>query len=121
MEGKTIDYYTNIEDVTEKLTNYMIQYGYEDASILPQKYWIYRLGEFKNNVGNRKAWDLKQYPEWQKFSIYIFNGQYVDSDALGNILYGYIGKAYGIPQWILLIAAGLAQIKAGTSTLPWIV
>lgn len=35
-------------------------------------------------------------------------------------MYGYMGKAYGIPDDILYYAAGLAQIQAGTSTQLWV-
>ena len=47
----------------------------------------------------------------------MFNGEIVDKDAPGNIMYGYMGKAYGIPDIVLYAAAGYAQISAGTSKL----
>lgn len=39
----------------------------------------------------------------------------MDKDAPGNIMYGYMGKAYGIPDNVLYLAAGYAQVSAGTS------
>ena len=81
--------------------------------------WITKLSEFKNNVQNKGIWDLKQKDDWQQSSLYYFDGELVDSDAPGNIMYGYMGKAYGIPDSILYYAAGYAQYKAGTSRQEW--
>ena len=35
-------------------------------------------------------------------------------------MYGYIGKAYGIPNDVLYLGAGIAQIAADTSKAQWI-
>lgn len=59
---------------------------------------------------------MKQQDEWSQSSLYIFNGEIVDKDAPGNIMYGYMGKAYGIPDMVLYGAAGYAQVSAGTSS-----
>lgn len=47
--------------------------------------------------------------------MYVLNGELVDKDAPGNIMYGYMGKAYNIPEYILYLAASYAQISAGTT------
>ena len=36
-------------------------------------------------------------------------------------MYGYMGKAYGIPDDVLYLAAGYAQLSAGTSRIDFIV
>lgn len=77
--------------------------------------WTTYLTEFKENVENGGPWDLKQKDEWKNSSLYYFDGELVDKDAPGNIMYGYMGKAYGIPDDILYLAAGYAQLAAGTS------
>ena len=60
--------------------------------------------QFKENVGNNGIWDLKQKEEWNMSSLYYFDGVLVDKDAPGNIMYGYLGKAYGIPDEIINMA-----------------
>ena len=59
-----MDFYTNFEDITKKLTSVMIKNEYENADhnipfITPNK-----LLEFKELVDTKGPWDLKQLPEW---------------------------------------------------------
>ena len=72
--------------------------------------------DFYNKVRNHGEWDLKQYPEYQ--GTFQFNGMTVQGQDLGNIHFGYTGKALGLPDSVLLAGAGVAQIIAGTSTFP---
>lgn len=124
-KGKDIEYYSEFEDITERLLSEMIKNEYEDIMFhtdnglmgvneIPFN-WVNYLMEFKKNVGNDGIWDLKQKEEWNNSSLYYFDGVLVDKDAPGNIMYGYLGKAYGIPDDILYAAAGYAQLSAGTS------
>ena len=125
-QGKTLSYY-NIDDITAKLLGTMILneevYAtfYFDREAYPANqlllFWERNLMNFKQKVQNKGDWDLKQLDEWQQSSLYMFNGEIVDKDAPGNIMYGYMGKAYGIPDIVLYAAAGYAQISAGTSKL----
>lgn len=39
----------------------------------------------------------------------------IQAQDIGNINFGYTGKALGLPDWALLAGAGVAQILAGTS------
>ncbi len=120
--GKDIDYYTNFEDITEKLTMQMIknEYEYADYPYAPIT-WPVRLLEFKNNVQSGGPWDLKRLSEWDNSSLYIFDGRLVDRDAPGNIMYGYMGCAYGFPDWVLYYAASLAQYMDGTVQTKWLI
>lgn len=126
-KDKLLEYYTAFEDATKPLTKLMIRVEYEYTMVnnklsyadIPL-YWTTKLMEFKANVENKGIWDLKQLPEWQQSSLYYFNGELVDNDAPGNIMYGYIGKAYGIPNDVLYLGAGIAQIAADTSKAQWI-
>ena len=123
--NKTIGYYKNIEDITMKLWSEMIKNEYENTLFFNEGklyginevplLWVSYLMEFKEKVGNKGEWDLKQKEEWNASSLYYFNGELVDKDAPGNIMYGYMGKAYGIPDNVLYLAAGYAQVSAGTS------
>ena len=129
-EGKLLDYYTNFQDITKDLTALMIRTEYmytlypsgdKMKSIADIPFgWVTNLKVFKEKVQNGGDWDLKQQERWQNSSLYYFNGELVDADAPGNIMYGYMGKAYGFPDDVLYYAAGYAQIKAGTSTRLWI-
>ena len=76
-----------------------------------------KLYVFYNLVHNGGECDLKN----QGFnrSSYIFDGRVVRGDALGNILYGYVGKAFGFSDQLLLRAAGFAQSRAGTNRPEW--
>jgi len=62
-------------------------------------YWFYQ------QVKNRGRWDYKQ----QDRSLANF----------GNFNYGATGTAAGIPANILLMGAGFAQSRAGTSVPEW--
>ncbi|HEY2452408.1 MAG TPA: polymorphic toxin type 44 domain-containing protein [Scandinavium sp.] len=62
-------------------------------------YWFYQ------KVRGRGPWDYKQFnPYWAKF---------------GNFNFGAAGTAAGIPEEILLMGAGFAQTRAGTSKPKW--
>lgn len=60
---------------------------------------------FYNQVRNGGPWDYKQ--KGQQF------------EAFGNFNYGATGWAMGIPEQILLRAAGWAQLRAGTAEEAW--
>ena len=129
-ENKLLDYYTSFDDITKDLLAYMLREEYmntmyytNDGKIHSigesELLWMGYLEEFYNSVKNGAKWDLKQKSKWQQSSLYYFDGELVDSDAPGNIMYGYMGKAYGIPDSVLHAGAGYAQISAGTSSWKW--
>lgn len=60
---------------------------------------------FKDMIANKQPWDFKQ-----------INSMYAD---YGNYHYGAVGAALGIPDEVLLRAAGWAQMKAGTTDKDW--
>lgn len=92
------------------MTKEMIRNEYEYHDYYSMFTWPYRLEEFRHNMENKGPWDLKQLPEWNNSSLYIFNGELVDRDAPGNIMYGYMGRTYGIPDTILYL--GVRQFGA---------
>lgn len=44
----------------------------------------------------------------------------IQAQDIGNINFGYTGKALGLPDWALLACAGVAQILAGTSNFSFV-
>ena len=74
--------------------------------------------QFYNKVRNKGEWDLKQLPEYQ--GTFQFNDLVIQGQDIGNINFGYTGKALGLPNSVLLLGAGFAQIKAGTSNFSFI-
>ena len=74
--------------------------------------------QFYNKVRNKGEWDLKQLPEYQ--GTFQFNELVIQGQDIGNINFGYTGKALGLPDSVLLVGAGFAQIKAGTSNFSFI-
>ena len=74
--------------------------------------------QFYNKVRNKGEWDLKQLPEYQ--GTFQFNDLVIQGQDIGNINFGYTGKALGLPDSVLLAGAGFAQIKAGTSNFSFI-
>ena len=69
--------------------------------------------QFYNNVRNMGKWDLKQQKEYQ--GAFQFNDHVIEGQDIGNINFGYTGKALGLPTSVLLLGAGVAQMIAGTS------
>lgn len=74
--------------------------------------------QFYNNVRNKGKWDLKQNPEYQ--GTFQFNDLVIQGQDIGNINFGYTGKALGFPDSVLLVGAGVAQIMAGTSNFSFV-
>lgn len=100
-------------DVTERLTEYM-KNSCSNYAEMHDLYWAENLSEFYRLVRNRGEMDLKNQSEWQN-SAFIFDGEIVSQDALGNINYGYFGKHCNFPDLVLIAAGGAAQVLAGTS------
>ena len=111
--SKTYSFYLFGGDVTEKLNDYM-KTAASNYSDMHDRYWVENLMDFKNLVANKQEMDLKNQPEWQN-SAFIYDGEVVSQDALGNINYGYFGKYCNFPDSVLMAAGGVAQLFAGHS------
>ena len=107
------NFYVLGEDVTEQLNEYMRQTEIDYAH-MHQKPWFENLFEFKALVDDFSKMDLKRQAGWQHSAL-IYNGEIIDQDAPGNINYGYFGTFCNIPKAVLLLGAGYAQIRDGTS------
>ncbi len=112
--SKPYAFYAFGGDVTEKLYSYM-RNTEKKYAYMHERTWFENLLEFARLVGNKREMDLKNQPEWQH-SAYIFNGEIVDQDTLGNINYGFFGRHCNIPPAVLIAGAGFAQLVAGSSS-----
>lgn len=103
-------------DITNSLTNTMHQNATKMKDYREQNGFVKGLKEFKVKVQNMGEWDLKQKcPDGN--ATYQFKDIIVQPQDIGNIHYGYVGKAMGIPDLMLLLGGSYAQISAGTSSL----
>lgn len=108
-EEKQIPRDYRIVDVTDEMEQFLSQLEeeYRDVNLLsePEK-----LALFYNLVKNNSTCDLKRYKDILKGDLYIYNGEIVNRDSLGNIVYGYMGKHFGITNALLAVAPGIYDI-----------
>ncbi len=112
--SKPYSFYAFGGDITEQLYSYMHNTE-EKYAYMHERTWFENLLEFARLVGNKREMDLKNQPEWQH-SAFVFNGEIVDQDTLGNINYGFFGRHCNIPPAVLIAGAGSAQLAAGSSS-----
>ena len=114
--SKPYAYYEMGRDTTDEILELME--GTEKKYAEQKKRgWIINLPLFYSVVQNNGELDLKNLSAYKTNATYIFDGEIVDRDALGNITYGYFGRHLGIPTIVLLFGGGYAQYQAGTSDL----
>ncbi|AXF40074.1 polymorphic domain RNase protein [Paenibacillus phage Norbert] len=70
---------------------------------------------FADKVKSGGPWDYKRS---FGYGPYIFNNLNARGEDLGNMHYGYVGRA-AFPSWMLRTAAGAYQIYSGTSHIGW--
>ena len=111
--SKTYAFYYFGWDATDRLDEYM-KNAASNYTNMHDRYWAENLANFYKLVRNSGEMDLKNQPEWQN-SAFIYDGEIVSQDALGNINYGYFGKYCNFPDSVLIAAGGVAQLFAGHS------
>lgn len=104
------NFYVLGEDVTERLDAYMRQTEVDYAH-MHNRPWVENLPDFYRLVRGHGIMDLKNQPEWAH-SAYIYNGELVSQDVLGNINYGYFGTFCNIPKMLLIMGGGFAQWRS---------
>lgn len=104
------NFYVLGEDVTERLDEYMRQTEVNYAH-MHNRPWVANLKDFYLLVRGGGEMDLKNQPEWEH-SAYIYNGELVSQDALGNINYGYFGTFCNFPKIVLIAGGGFAQWRS---------
>ncbi|MBQ2701143.1 MAG: hypothetical protein IJF65_08335 [Clostridia bacterium] len=92
---------------------------------------------FKDQMNHDGPWDLKENDPWKNMfdelrmplytgkedsdEKFIFRGQEISREDLGNILYGYMGRAMGLPPEILYGMGGaVKKLPADASTMDYI-
>lgn len=100
-------------DITQQLNDYMAQ-SKKTYEHMKEKTWIENIPEFYRIVNDHGIMDLKRQPGWQH-SAFIYDGEIISYDDPGNINFGYFGKFCNFPEFVLIAAPGLIQIRDGTS------
>ena len=88
------------------------------SNVIKEMIWFF------NQVTHKGPWDLKVDESWKKtiglepmpvFGLpganeyFFFKGNYINREELGNITYGYLGKAMNYPDVLLYIGGGMAS------------
>ncbi len=72
---------------------------------------------FASRVKSNGIWDYKR--TYGTKNQYDFNKWTMTGEDIGNMHYGYVGRAAGFSENLLKTAAGAYQIYSGTSTVKW--
>ena len=109
-------------DVTEEVDNALTSYMYsallvrkmgEKLSVLA----MYKYSSFYELVNHNATWDIKRETRWEETigtpfpgvgEIVVYRNVYVTPEALGNYIYGMLGRAYGFSMEELLIGSAYA-------------
>ena len=124
MENTIYERYS--EDKREEFYALLFQLYTNEFALFPAikaKNIITEMLWFFNQVTHKGPWDLKVDASWEKtigikpmprFGLpganeyFFFSGKYINREELGNITYGYLGKAMNYPDAILYIGGGMA-------------
>jgi hypothetical protein len=98
----------DIPDITDRLHALMTEYE-EKFKDIKDKPISERLDIFHRLVKDHGILDLKRQPGWDS-PKFIYNGEVVNNDVPGNILYGYLGKHFDFPDTVLYAGAGYNQM-----------
>ena len=80
------------------------------------KWFIQKLKYIKNTACDGCEFDLKLTDQWDEAILY--NGVVLEPQDIGNLHFGYVGRAAGIPLSVLKIGAGVNQLsKYGDKTI----
>ena len=98
--------------------NFSILAGVKAAHVIKELTWFFK------QVTHKGPWDLKIDNSWRQtlgiqpipaYGVkgkpnekFKFSGKIVDREMLGNMTYGYLGKAMGFPDIILYLGGGVA-------------
>jgi len=97
----------------------------EHASVAQSLNALRDASTFEGFVKGGGIWDIKRNKETiygianDDQTVFIFYGEEMSSQDLGNFHYGVVGKAAGYLRWVLLYMAGRAQIGEKRSKKEW--
>lgn len=106
------DVTTSFSSTMKKNAATMAQYSLNDRT--------YPLGAgmyFAGNVKSGGIWDYKR--AYGTTVTYVFDKIYTTGEDLGNMHYGFVGRAGGFSSTLLKSAAGAYQIYSGTYHVNW--
>jgi hypothetical protein len=106
---RTPDYY-QIPDATRQVNDHMLALARQYRAQAKQPWFMTMYPFFFNLVRSGSLVDLKDQPEYQNNELFVYDGEIVSRDALGNIAFGYLGRYFGMPGIARRIGAGYAQI-----------
>ena len=72
--------------------------------------WTLKSLWFVWHVREGGPWDLKLQLPWKRLRIWVVDGERYSPADLGNIHYGYVGKALGYTDWELTRAGGITHV-----------
>ena len=103
-------------DVTERLNAEMKEHAQQLQEYAASHTFLETGFYFAEKVNYKGDWDLKMRPDWclSPHVTYVYDGADYRYDAIGNIHYGYVGRAY-FSTTLLKMMGGFAQIKDGNS------
>ena len=107
-------------DITRKLDRTMENNAMELRKYRKKNGFLASISYFIQSVKTGGKWDLKNQYNW-KFnnnSTYIYNGDSVRQDDIGNIHYGYVGREL-FGAITLVLGGGLYQIKTDFPDIQW--
>ncbi|SDJ14832.1 polymorphic toxin type 44 domain-containing protein [Alteribacillus bidgolensis] len=122
--GILIGFSSNTDAATD-ITSSFSQTTLENAAVIA--YYAYNEKEYGSTyplgTGEFFAEKVRSGGDWDYKRTYLgsftFDGKTVDGEYLGNMHYGYTGRAAGFSSALLRTAAGAYQIYSGTSYLGW--
>ena len=109
-----------LKKIGKKQTNYLVNYPYGGADLAIYEGLFGKYKWFYNQVNHNAPIDykVKDRRPWWTFNKrnFYFRGKKITLEEYGNINYGYVGKALGIPDWILYAGGGYAAITGHGDT-----
>lgn len=93
---KPLSYY-QIPDVTDQFTKLLKSWeqNVNDNYIYN---WSNRREDLISKFQENGPYDIRKWSDFNSHELYQLNGEIIDQDALWNIAYGYLGKAYTFPD-----------------------
>ena len=108
------------KDITNKLNNAMKNNANTLKEYKDKKGFLNATEYFVEKVRPQGDWDFKSQKEWNldPETLYLYDGEILRYDDIGNIHYGYVGRVL-FSENILLMAGGAVQIYTKTSKLSY--
>ena len=104
----------------EKQMDYLVNYPYGGASNAIFEGVFGKFEWFYNQVNHNAPMDYKRKHRRPWWSLgcdkFYFRGKMITFEEYGNLNFGYVGKALGIPDWIIFAGGGFAAVTGGGDT-----